>query len=424
MSAVSQHPACELALAISDRLADPEMAPISPRAQDWWRQPLAHGIPGIALLHIELAARGLVPWQRAGDWLKAAARCQVTSGPLSNPYYGAPALAHTLATAARHLPGAFTRALDTLDHQLVADACCRLAVASKRIEQRRLPMLAEFDAVRGLTGYGAYLLRRDRADDIVRAILGYLVRLTDPVTADGIGLPGWWTASGPSGRPDSRFPGGHANNGMAHGIAGVLSFLSLAMRRGVIVQGQRDAIRRVCEWLDRWYTDSSSWPYWVTLAELGAGRASLCRATRPSWCYGAAGLARAQQLAGIALQDASRQLMAEDALASALADPDQLAATTDTSLCHGFAGLAHLAARCAADAFPLRGRKLKVLAAVLLEKAVAADVDFEGAASGLLTHASYGPGLLNGAAGIALAVLAPATGLQPYSEWDSCLLIS
>jgi len=42
----------------------------------------------------------------------------------------------------------------------------------------------------------------------VHAVLEYLVRLTDPVQDDGENLPGWWTASGPSGRDDEHFPGG------------------------------------------------------------------------------------------------------------------------------------------------------------------------------------------------------------------------
>ena len=41
------------------------------------------------------------------------------------------------------------------------DVRTRLDAAHRRIDAGRLPQLAEFDAIRGLTGYGAYLLRRD-----------------------------------------------------------------------------------------------------------------------------------------------------------------------------------------------------------------------------------------------------------------------
>lgn len=63
-------------------------------------------------------------------------------------------------------------------------------------------------------------MRRDPGDEAFRAVLDYLVRLSDPITINEQELPGRWTKCGPTGRrPDDRFPGGHANPGMAHGIA-------------------------------------------------------------------------------------------------------------------------------------------------------------------------------------------------------------
>jgi hypothetical protein len=424
---MTQHPARDLAAGIAARLAHPDAAPAGPRAQAWWRQSLAHGIPGIALLHIELAAAGLAPWQHARDWLAAAAHAPVTSGPDSHPYYGAPALAHALACAAGQLPGSCQRALDALDRQIITDARRRVADAHDRIDSGGLPALAEFDALQGLTGYGAYLMRRDPGGGALHAILGYLVRLTSPVTVNGETLPGWWTLSGPSGRADDRFPGGHANSSAAHGVCGVLSLLSLAARRGTAVHGQTGAIRTICAWLDRWRAETGrgpAWPYWVTRGELRAGHLAPSRPLRPSWCYGTAGIARGQQLAALALGDADRQRMAENALVSALTDPAQLAATTDISLCHGFAGLAHVTARAAADALPPAGRQLRALLPGLLNAVHPPDTSAEHAATALLTAVGRGPGFLDGAAGVALAVLAPSTAAPPCSDWDACLLIT
>lgn len=50
--------------------------------------------------------------------------------------------------------------------------------------------MAEFDGIRGLAGIGAHLLRRAPHEDLLRSVLAYLVRLTDPVTDDGELLPG------------------------------------------------------------------------------------------------------------------------------------------------------------------------------------------------------------------------------------------
>ncbi|RKF24678.1 lanthionine synthetase C family protein [Micromonospora globbae] len=413
----------ELAVAVADLLTHPD-DPSLPIHQPWWRQSLALGVPGIALLHVELAAAGLRPWQRAHHWLTAATSGPVTTGPDSHPFHGAPALAHVLACAAAHQPGSYARALDGLDTAIAADARRRVAAAHARIDVGELPALAEFDTIRGLTGLGAYLLRRPSGEKELRSVLEYLVRLTTPLHRDGEALPGWWTGSGPNGRTDDRFPGGHGNTGVAHGIAGPLTLLALAALQGVLVPGHLAAITTVCAWLDRWRSDTDAgpiWPYWITRAQLRAGHAPKPSAQRPSWCYGTAGLAHAQQLAALATGDPVRRVAAGDALARALIDPRQLAATTDPSLCHGYAGLAHIAHRIAADAPPGTAARLDARVPHLLRMIDPAGAGPRRTAAALIA-AAPGPGLLEGAAGVALAALSCSTASTPDSSWDSCLL--
>ncbi|KAA6213423.1 lanthionine synthetase [Streptomyces albofaciens JCM 4342] len=420
---MTDHPALALADAIATQLADPGTGPLVPQEH---RQHLAYGPPGIALLHIERAASGLGPWQRAHDWLAAASQQPVTSGPDSHPFYGAPAFAHALACAADHLPSAYQRALDTMDRQVRADARRRLDAAHRRIDAGRLPKLAEFDTIRGLTGYGAYLLRRDPGDSTLRAVLDYCVRLTEPITHHDETLPGWWTETSPSGTPDDhRFPGGHANSGIAHGIGGVLALLALAARNGTVTDHHHTALRTILVWLDRWQQKAgcgTAWPYWVTRAKLRTGRLDPSTPRRPSWCYGTAGLARAQQLAALALGDTGRQFDAENALVAALTDPNQLKATTDLGLCHGVAGLAHVAARTAEDAHPSTMGRLRAAMPPLLNAITQPGTDPERMATDLVRNAEPGPGLLDGAAGIALVLLAPSAAAPPQAAWDACLL--
>jgi hypothetical protein len=309
----------------------------------------------------------------------------------------------------------------------VGDARARLSAAHHRIDRRQLATLAEFDALRGLTGYGAHLLRRSPDSDDFRAVLEYLVRLIEPITDDPDMLPGWWTASGPSGRLVDRFGGGHANTSMAHGITGVLSLLSSATLRTSVVNGQLDVINAICAWLDRWRSGvagAPAWPYLVTRAELRTGRRSPSQPLRPSWCYGTTGVGRAQQLAGLALGDTGRQYAAETAVIDALTDPAQLAATTDRSLCHGFSGLAYLATRMAVDAVPTTADRLRQLVPALLDAVAPPGSDHQTIAASLIADPQAGPGLLDGAAGIALSVLAASCGTAPRSGWDTCLLIS
>jgi hypothetical protein len=424
---VTAHPALELVDAIASQLTDPAVVFPEPRAASAYRQHLAYGPPGIALLHIERAASGLGPWQRAHDWLAATSRQPFTSGPDSHPFYGVPAFAHALSCAADHLPGSYLRALSTVDRQVAADVGRRLDAAHRRIDAGRPPELAEFDTMRGLTGYGAYLLRRDPGGPMASAVLDYCVRLTEPLTRHGETLPGWWTETGPSGNPDDRFPGGHANTGMAHGVGGVLALLALAARQGTVVDEHHTALRNILAWLDRWREETGSgptWPYWVTRSELRTGHLNPSVPRRPSWCYGTAGLARAQQLAALALGDTGRQVDAENALVAAFIDPEQLKATTDNGLCHGFAGLAHVAARAAEDAHPSTVDQLRAAIPALLAAVRPPGADPEFAATTLMQDDERGPGFLDGAAGTALALIAPGTAAPPQSAWDACLLIA
>ncbi|MFC9029179.1 lanthionine synthetase C family protein [Streptomyces arboris] len=421
------HSALGLVDAIAARLADPDTAPLGSRTLPSNRQHLAYGPPGIALLHIELAANGLAPWHRAHDWLTAASRQPLTSGPDSHPFYGVPAFAHALSCAADHLPSSYRRVLDTVDGQIAVDVGRRLDAAHRRIDGGRLPQLAEFDTIRGLTGYGAYLLRRNPGSSTMRAVLDYCVRLTEPITHRGETLPGWWVETGPSGSLDDRFPGGHANTGMAHGIGGVLALLALAARNGSVTDGHRAALRTILVWLDRWKQLADGgpvWPYWVTQGELRSGSPASSVPRRPSWCYGTAGLARAQQIAALVLGDASRQIDAESALVAALTDGEQVKATTDNGLCHGFAGLAHAAARTADNADFSTAVKLRAAIPALLATVFPPGTDPELMATELLENEGVGPGLLDGVAGIALALLAPSTAVPPRTAWDACLLIA
>ncbi|MQY11451.1 Nisin biosynthesis protein NisC [Streptomyces sp. RB5] len=417
------HPlAARTAESVAELLADP-----APATADSHRQHLAYGPTGIALLHIERAALEEGSWQRAHSWLTAATHEPFTSGPGSHPFYGAPALAHALACVAEHLPDAYRGARKALHRQLSADVRRRLESAHRRADAKHLPELAEFDTIRGLVGYGSYLLRHHPSGSEIRSVLDYCVRLTEPIVHEGETLPGWWTLTGPSGRPDDRFPGGHANTGMAHGIGGVLALLALAVRRGVTVEGHREAISVILGWLDQHQGATGSgvaWPYWVTRDELRANHSTPAPPRRPSWCYGTVGIARAQQLAALALGQAGRQIAVETAAVAALADPAQLKVTTDTGLCHGVAGLCHVAARIAGDAHASTAGQLRAAIPPLLDSVCPPGSPPEELAKELLRNEEAGNGLLNGTAGTALALLAPATTGLTRSSWDSCLLIA
>ncbi|MEV6980953.1 lanthionine synthetase C family protein [Sphaerisporangium sp. NPDC051017] len=366
-------------------------------------QSLSGGATGIALLHIERATAGIGGWQDAHAWLTTAAQDELTIGADACLYHGAPALAFALHPARR--PG-YRHAQAVLDEGVATVTRDRLNAASQRLARGERPALAEFDLISGLTGLGAHLWRRDPGGDLVKDVLAYLVALTEPVD----GLPGWWTMSS-AGRAAEDPLGGHANNGMAHGIAGPLAFLALTARGDLVVPGQVEAMGRICAWLDDWQQDhpgGSWWPEMVTLAELQQGRTTQPGPLRPSWCYGTPGIARAQQLAALATGDTARRVTAESALTGCLNDPRQLRRIVDQSLCHGTAGLFMTVTAFAADALAPHDLQLPRVAELLVDGPAATDTP---------------PGLLTGSAGYGLALHTLAHHTSRTTSWDACLLL-
>lgn len=401
--------AAETAQRIAAHLAAPQPPPPH---EPWTVHSLAQGAAGTALLHIERAHTGKGTWRQAHRWITTAADGDISAADNTGLFLGAPSVGFMLHAASTDT-ARYRSALSHLDTHVAELAHRRTSAATARISRGEQPTFHEYDTFFGLTGIGAYLLHRATGSSALERVLAYLVALTRPLGNDEQTLPGWWVSHDPRRETSARFPHGHGNLGAAHGIAGPLLLLAQALRRGITVDGHHDAITTLTTWLDTWQQESGHGPWWpeyVTLDDLNTGRTSQPGPTRPSWCYGTMGIARAGQLAAIATGDTDRQQLYESALARCLTDPRQLRQVIDTSLCHGWAGIYQTAWRAARDArTPALRAALPALAAKLLRHGESA-------------HAS-GPGLLEGGAGTGLALITVAQDAAPTSGWDACLLI-
>ncbi|MEV4813323.1 lanthionine synthetase C family protein [Micromonospora avicenniae] len=352
-------------------------------------QSLADGAAGIALLHLETGNR-----PAAYAALRDATAGGVSISDGASLFYGAPALAFVLATTDH--PGLARARAATADGTATVTRR-RLDAAHRRIDQHQQPHYAEYDLIRGLTGLGV-VLRRLGDHDLLRQVLDYLVRLTEPQGE----LPGWWCWNGPERRQPPPV-GGHANFGMAHGITGPHALLALTLLDGITVAGHTTAVNRINRWLDTWqqHTDGTIWwPQTITLTDLHRATPAQQTPLRPSWCYGTPGIARAQQLTAQALHNTTRQHLAETAFTTCVTDREQLQRLTDRSLCHGTAGLLATARRIASDALtpiPLN------LVNDLHRQATPTPNEPEG--------------LLDGKAGADLVTAAT-------TAWDACLLLT
>ncbi|NSC21090.1 hypothetical protein FM076_07665 [Streptomyces albus subsp. chlorinus] len=204
------------------------------------------------------------------------------------------------------------------------------------------------------------------------------------------------------------------NTGMGHGVAGVTSALSAAVRQLGPRSELATALRNTCRWLmSESFEDARDIRTWSGCGLDGASRPPGAHA-RQAWCYGTPGVAWA-------LWDA----------ADALGDPDvaEWAAAAFTSFTAGFhegfhlfgdhpgdrLGLCHGAAGVLVVADALRLHGGVPAAAVLRERLLAHLVAHENE---LWDLAGRRCGLLGGAAG-ALAALLTVTGGN--RSWLPCL---
>jgi hypothetical protein len=300
---------------------------------------LGEGTAGEAVT-AAVTARNASDWTAFRDLIHTMTRADVPARHDQVGLYGGlPAVAFALRLSGRF---EHSRTLAVLDAKVDETIEARLTEAEKRLAAGRHPRMREYDLVRGLTGFGAILLCSPRPRPLLDDVLRYLVRLTtEPITGAERTLPGWWTTDGPTGEPESAFPHGHINLGLAHGVSGPLSILALALLQGHEVPGQATAVQATATTLAdaaRPLIGKADILGWQPIRRPDeCGDHSAVKAERPSWCYGTPGITRAIQLAAIATNDPARRRWAESIMADSLSDAAHLALFTDSTVCHGWA---------------------------------------------------------------------------------------
>jgi len=283
------------------------------------------------------------------------------------------------------------------------------------------PWAGFYDLIAGLVGIGVYALERLPAPSGTQIIARVIAHL-DRLSIETSGQISWKTE--PSmlpARQRAEAPDGYFNLGVAHGVPGIIGLLSRTYRRGHC----RTEARRIAQGAIRWVLSQrlppgkqSAFPYWT-----GPGTKST--ATRPTWCYGDLGvtmclLAAARDLGNPAWAAAAIQIASDVARRSRDSTLVQ-----DASLCHGAAGMAHMFNRLfqATGAAEFRELALYWYESTLQQCHPGQGVGgFEsywndGQAEGYRPD----PTFLNGSTGIALALLAGLSSLEP--SWDRALLV-
>ncbi|WP_406639205.1 lanthionine synthetase LanC family protein [Amycolatopsis sp. WGS_07] len=340
--------------------------------------------------------------------------------PAASAFSGDPAVAAVLRVALANAPQLRHRYqgyLDLADARLDDIVHSRLQAARRRLHRRIPAERAEFSLREGLVGFGACLLQRPGPDPMLVEVLAYLVELV--LSSDGASRPGWWVHHSPLDdlSEAAEWPAGHACFTLPDGSAGIMALLALARLRGVRVPHLDSALRAVVAWhRAHQRTDERGRPHWpeAVTEPHPDPRPSAHREGNvqgPGWC-GNLGIARAVQLAGLALGDPGLRRTAVAAAHAALTRDAHLFETG--GICHGPHGAAFTALRIAADegSLPLADAAAELLSAVCPDARIG---DVHG-------------GLLDGSVGERLTrppgnprIVLPPAGAAP---WDSLLLLA
>jgi lantibiotic biosynthesis protein len=264
------------------------------------------------------------------------------------------------------------------------------------------------ELLQGLTGVGAYLLCRRRYPDAergLRAVIRHLGVQSKPLKGGRA-----WGVSGAAFAWSRRLTRVYPL-GMAHGAAGVASFLATVVRAGFATTRAAGLLNESVGWLleQKMPRGGARFPRTVP----GPLRRP---PNRPlSWCWGDLGIAAALFKAGRVLGN-ERCVSESLHLASALAALGPDVVRGSLAVCHGAAGAAHVFNR-----FYQATRRETFRSAALVWYDRALDMCESPAAPWAEDErASAGMPLLGGSAGVALAFL---TALGGAPDWDRMLQV-
>jgi lantibiotic modifying enzyme len=204
-----------------------------------------------------------------------------------------------------------------------------------------------YDVVSGISGIGLHALQSTVFPEIkglLEEILQACIALTNKIDVKQYKVPGWYVPQDFQFTDDkkSAYPNGAFDVGVAHGAAGLLSFLSISALQGVVIEGQLQAIQVLKDWIiskRKTYQGQFYWMDRVAFEEEVGEEKFPTGYMMDAWCYGSAGVSRAIYLAGKALQDSSVQKIALKSFFSIFTRVWQDSTLLNPTFCHGVAGL-------------------------------------------------------------------------------------
>lgn len=290
--------------------------------------------------------------------------------------------------------------------------------------------ISDYDVVLGLTGVGRYLLLF--ADDRninrhIKKILEYFITLSKKKLILEELVPCWYISSENHTEESIRvYPQGFFDVGLAHGISGVLAFLSISIKQGIEIPGQNAAIEEIAKWLISIKSEDNYGPIWpskIGFNHIYGSSKKLKVSSYEAWCYGSPGIARALWLAGESLNNEEFKKVAIDTFLGCYKRPKSEWNILSSTFCHGYAGFLSLTQSMYKDTKleeigNLKDQLINDICDQYSEENIFGYYDYDKVKSVNV----HDPGLLTGASGVALSLLSSVK--EKKTNWDSAFLIN
>jgi hypothetical protein len=395
----------------------------APLAERHARSPLSSGEAGVALLfaYLDRARPGAGYGEIALDRLDRAVAGAASSSPQDPALFGG---FTGVAWADEHLhggpDGSAEEGEDANEEDPNEDVDAVL-----REHLRLSPWPHQYDLTSGLVGYAVYALERLPRPSAVACLELVVERLAEIAQPRPGGLA-WHSPLALLPEPNRPwFPHGIDYLGVAHGTPGVIAVLARICAAGVGGERAGALLAGAVSWLLTLKLPAGG----ISVFPYSVGRDVKIRPARTAWCYGDPGIALALLAAGRAAGEPAWEREARDLARVVARRPPESCGVADAGLCHGAAGLGHLLNRL----YQATGDP-EILAAARAWFGRALEYWEPGrGVGGFLTLSppeddfdeliwQEVPGFLIGSAGMALALLAAISPVDP--AWDRVLLIS
>jgi lantibiotic biosynthesis protein len=283
-----------------------------------------------------------------------------------------------------------------------------------------------YDLLQGLVGIGVYALERLPRASAKRIIGRVIDRLAESARRRRPGVT-WWTDPEwvPIALRKSSDPA--YNLGVAHGVPGIIALLGRVVDADVGVAETRLTARSLLDKAVAWLLSQELPPSANGSFRRGLGPGMSRGPARLAWCYGDVGVAGALLVAARGARQPAWQRAAIRIGLRATARSFETTGVIDVGLCHGAAGVAHIFHRLflgtGEPRFAEAARSwFRRLLAMREERRGFAGFRTWGPDDRGKPSWIADPGFLNGAAGVALALVAATT--KADAAWDRALLLS